>query len=83
MSEKMFARVGHKNGLKSTTYTLQGADGKALNVLGTTAFSFKLGSTQYRHKFHVIQHVSRNLILDTDSLLAHKVRIYFDLEKLD
>ena len=82
MSEKMFSRLGKKCSLKSTTYNLQGAGGKALNVLGTTVFSFKLGSTQYRHKFYVIQHASRNLILGTDFLSAHKARIYFDLQKV-
>ena len=66
MSEKMYTRLGKKDGLRSTTYALQGAGGKPLNVLGTTNFSFKLGSKQYRHKFYVIQHASRNLILGTD-----------------
>ena len=82
MSEKMYSRIRNKSGLKSTSYALQGAGGKPLNVLGVTTLSFKLGSKNFTQKFHVISHASRNLILGTDFLSTHKARIYFDLQKI-
>ena len=82
MSEKMYSRIRNKSGMKSTSYALQGAGGKPLNVLGVTTLSFKLGSKNFTQKFHVISHASRNLILGTDFLSTHKARIYFDLQKI-
>ena len=72
MSEKMYSRIRNKSGLKSTSYALQGAGGKPLNVLGVTTLSFKVGSKISAKNFMSFYMLLEILFLEQISYLLIK-----------
>ena len=58
---------------------LSGVSGGALKIDGCINLKFTIGGIEMQHMFYVVKDMSRNLILGTDWLRQHGVRIYYDL----
>ena len=58
---------------------LSSVSGDALKIDGCINLTFTIGGTEMQHLFYVVRDMNRNLILGTDWLRQHGVRIYYDL----
>ena len=53
--------------------------GDALKIDGCINLTFTIGGTEMHHLFYVVRDMNGNLILGTDWLRRHEVRIYYNL----
>ena len=65
--------------LQHKKINLSSVSGDALKIDVCINLTFIIGSTEMQHLFYILRDMNRNLILGTDKLRQHGVRIYYNL----
>ena len=79
MHRRVYDSLLVKPKLQFKRINLSGVSGGALKIDGCINLKFTIGGIEMQHMFYVVKDMSRNLILGTDWLRQHGVRIYYDL----
>ena len=79
MHRRVYDSLLVKPKLQFKRINLSGVSGGALKIDGCINLKFTVGGIEMQHMFYVVKDMSRNLILGTDWLRQHGVRIYYDL----
>ena len=79
MHRRVYDSLLVKPKLQFKRINLSGVSGGALKIDGCINLKFTIGGIEMQHMFYVVKDMSRNLILGTDWLHQHGVRIYYDL----
>ena len=79
MHRRVYDSLLVKPKLQFQRINLSGVSGGALKIDGCINLKFTIGGIEMQHMFYVVKDMSRNLILGTDWLRQHGVRIYYDL----
>ena len=79
MHRRVYDSLLVKPKLQFKRINLSGVSGGALKIDGCINLRFTIGGIEMQHMFYVVKDMSRNLILGTDWLRQHGVRIYYDL----
>ena len=79
MHRRVYDSLLVKPKLQFNRINLSGVSGGALKIDGCINLKFTIGGIEMQHMFYVVKDMSRNLILGTDWLRQHGVRIYYDL----
>ena len=79
MHRRVYDLLKDKPRLMNRKINLHGVNGSLLKIDGCIDLTFSVGGTEMKQNFYVVREMNRNLILGTDWLRQHGVRIYFDL----
>ena len=79
MHRRVYDLLKDKPRLMNRKINLHGVNGSLLKIDGCIDLTFSVGGTEMKQNFYVVREMNRNLILGTDRLRQHGVRIYFDL----
>ena len=79
MHRRVYDSLLVKPKLQFKRINLSGVSGGALKIDDCINLKFTIGGIEMQHMFYVVKDMSRNLILGTDWLRQHGVRIYYDL----
>ena len=79
MHRRVYDLLKDKPRLMNRKINLHGVNGSLLKIDGCIDLTFSVGGTEIKQNFYVVREMNRNLILGTDWLRQHGVRIYFDL----
>ena len=79
MHRRVYDSLKVKPKLQHKKIYLSSVSGDALKIDGCINLTFTIGGTEMQHLFYVVRDMNRNLILGTDWLRQHGVRIYYDL----
>ena len=79
MHRRVFDQLRDKPRLQRRKINLHGVNGSLLKIDGCIDLTFSVGGATMRQNFYVVMEMNRNMILGTDWLKNHGVRIYYDL----
>ena len=79
MHRRVYDQLRDKPRLQRRQINLHGVNGSLLNIDGCIDLTFSVGGATMRQNFYVVREMNRNMILGTDWLKNHGVRIYYHL----
>ena len=79
MHRRVYDSLKIKPRLQRRKACLNSVSRESLQVDGCVNLTFSIGDTEMQHMFYVVREMNRNLILGSDWLCQHGVRIYYDL----
>ena len=79
MHRRVYDQLRDKPRLQRRKINLHGVNGSLLKIDGCIDLTFTVGGAIMNQNFYVVREMNRNMILGTDWLKRHGVRIYYDL----